>query len=156
MADHLGELFGTVVGDVRIRYVDYVPAAALTVQYDALLGEPGSPIVEAFATMDGHSWTLHSEDAALPLLSASQSQLTNARGLHSTELPIIRLAWIPQRRAVLRCGDVVVKLYSDEVEMSRAEWALRALGDKLPTARFIGSHRALIRRLRVKRSAASR
>ncbi len=142
MAEHLGELFVGGISGVRIRYIDYAPGVALTVQYDARSAAVGSPTVEAYAATDRDGWRLYAypHDPALPLLCADSAHLTKTLGLPPSDLPVTRLAWVPQRRAVLRCGAVVVKLYSDPAELRRAEQALRTLDGALSTAALIMSH----------------
>lgn len=141
MATHLGQLFAGRVSGVRIRYIDYAPGVSLTVQYDARAAVDGSPIVEAHATTDRDSWRMwaYPHDPFLPLLAADSRQLTNALGVQPSDSLVTRLAWVPQRRAVLRCGSVVVKLYGDPVERARAERALYRLEGALPTAALIKS-----------------
>jgi aminoglycoside phosphotransferase (APT) family kinase protein len=74
------------------------------------------------------------------LLAAGSEQLTVSLGLPPTASPVTRLAWVPQRRAVLRHGDVVVKLYADPAELRGAERALRILDGALPTAALLMVH----------------
>ncbi len=137
----LSELFNADVSDVRIRYIDYEPGGALTVQYDARSAAVTSLRVEAFACTQGDGWDLHAypHDLALPLLSADGRQLAEVLEIESGDCQVTRLAWVPQRRAVLRCGQIVVKLYGDPTELSCAEGALRAVGGALRTAALITS-----------------
>jgi Phosphotransferase enzyme family len=141
MTDHLGELFGSRVERVRVRYLDYAPGVSLTVQYDGRLADEGARLVEASATTEGSSWRLHAapHDPALPLLGVDAGELTSALGLDRCDAPVARLAWVPNRRAVLRCGPYVVKLYADAAELVQAERALGLVADVLPTARLVAS-----------------
>lgn len=141
MATHLGELFPAGVSGVRIRYMDYAPGFTLTVQYEACTAAAGSPRVEAHATTHGDGWRLwaYPNDPALPLLSADGGQLTDTLGVQPGNARVTRLAWVPQRRAVLRWGAFVVKLYGDPAELARAECALRTVEGVLPTAALITS-----------------
>ncbi len=141
MAAHIGQLFAYGVSGVRVRYIDYEPGVALTVQYVANAAVLGSPTIEAHATTDRDGWQMwaYPHDPVLPLLAADSRQLANAVGVHPRDLPVTRLAWVPQRRAVLRCGPVVVKLYGDPAERARAEHALERLDGVLPTAALIRS-----------------
>jgi aminoglycoside phosphotransferase (APT) family kinase protein len=141
MTPHLRELFSTALTDVRVRYLDYVPGATLTVQYDATMGGGDASRVEAFATADGDGWRLHAypDDPMLPLLGAPADELMDALALPASDTTVTRLAWIPSRRAVLRCGEVIVKLYADSAELARAERAIGAIGTVIPTAALIVS-----------------
>ena len=141
MATHLGELFPGGVSGVRIRYIDYTPGLALTVQYEARTEAAGSPTVEAHAATHGDGWQLwaYPNDPVLSLLSADGDQLTKTLGVQPSDARVTRLAWVPQRRAVLRWGAFVVKLYGDPAELARAERALRTLEGALPTAALITS-----------------
>ncbi len=141
MTPHLRELFAMELTGARVRYLDYVPGESLTVQYDATMEGDDASRVEAFATADGQGWRLHAypDDPMLPLLCASAAELRNALELSASDTTVTRLAWIPSRRAVLRCGEVIVKLYADSAELARAERAIGAIGTVIPTADLIVS-----------------
>ena len=142
MGEHLSDLLGERVTAVRIRYIDYEPGAALTVQYDAKCAAAGSPVVEAHARTTGAGWQawVYPNDPALPLLAEDPGRLAAFLGLAPADSPVTRLAWVPQRRAVLRYDDVVVKLYADRAELRCAERALRVLDGALPTAALLSVH----------------
>jgi hypothetical protein len=141
MTPHLGDLFAVEVSGVRVRYLDYEPGAALYVQYDAVVGDGDALRVEAHASADGRDWQLYAypHDPALPMLGASAEILMGALDLPVANTAVTRLAWVPNRRAVLRCGDVIVKLYADPAELGRAERALRAIAGVIPTAALVAS-----------------
>jgi hypothetical protein len=142
MTPHLAELFGVAVEAVRVRYLEYEPAVSLIAQYDARLASDPSVVVEAHARTIGSGWAMHAypEDPALPLLAADNATLAAALGIETTGAPVDRLAWVPQRRAALRCGDVVVKLYANPAEAGTAVAALRALDGGVPTAALIAAN----------------
>ena len=146
MTPHLSELFGRTVDRVRVRYLDHVPGRSIVVQYDARTTDDGT-LLEASATADGSEdgaqFQLFAapDDAALPLLGADAATLVGELGLPllSDDTVVRRLAWVPTRRAVLRCGPYVVKLYADPAELAQSERALALVDGVLPTARLVRS-----------------
>ena len=139
MTPHLTERFATPLSDVRVRYLEYLPGETLTVHYDGRLETGG--VAEAYAHASPQGWRLHAypDDPALPLLRCDTAGLADELRLHLGDAPIDRLAWVPGRRAVLRCGGVVIKLYADAAELHAARSALVALEGVVPTAQLISS-----------------
>lgn len=145
MAPHLSELFGRPVDRVRVRYLDYVPGRSIVAQYDARTIDDDT-VLEASATAEGSGddgFRLYAapDDAALPLLGADAATLVGALDLPPLpgDTVVRRLAWVPARRAVLRCGPYVVKLYADPAELAQSERALALVDGVLPTARLVRS-----------------
>lgn len=140
MTPHLAELFAIPISSARVRYIEYCPGESLIVQYDARTSTSDAAVVEAHAIASPQGWHLRAypDDPALPLLRCDAAQLADELGLPGGAV-VERLAWVPGRRAVLRSGDVVVKLYAGDDELQRARWALGAVADVLPTAGLLAS-----------------
>jgi hypothetical protein len=121
------EVAATVLGrapdEIRISYVRYKPGRRLVVQY-AVSGEAAVAIADARAGRGptvGLQWL--PVDAALPALALRGPEL--ARRLRTNGVPASPtepelLAYRPLRRAVLRLGRHVLKLYADGPAFVRA------------------------------------
>lgn len=122
--DALRSLLGSADGELRLRYVEHVPGdyAVVVVAVD------GERAVELAAVSVGRTapvaagvqvaWYPH--DPALPGLREGWAGLLPALGLPADGPE--RLTWVPHRRLVVACGDVVVKLHErgDETEQAVA------------------------------------
>src|SRR5262249_51031652 len=116
-------VLGATPEDVRISYVRYKPGRRLVVQY-AVSGEVAVAIADAKAGRGrtvGVQWL--PVDAALPALAMRGPEL--ARRLRTNGFPAgpvepELLAYRPLRRAVLRLGRHVLKLYADDAAFVRA------------------------------------
>ncbi len=121
---------------VRLRYLEYRPGRELRVHVEAI---SGGRRVDAMVVHDGSGVAVHRypDDPGLPLL-ADPDRVAQLLGLPAGGSPR-RLAWVPGRRAVLRVGDVVVKLYAEPGEARDAVRVLTAVAGRVPTARVLAT-----------------
>ncbi len=96
--------------------------------------EPETPLAEWGEPPVVVAW--YPVDVGLPLL-ASPTEMSALLRLRPGQ--VRRLAWMPQQRAVLRVGDVVVKLQRTPQEAERTVDTMLATADWLPTARLVNA-----------------
>jgi aminoglycoside phosphotransferase (APT) family kinase protein len=125
---YLDELLGA---PARPRYLEYHPGRRVLLLAETT-GDGGHAAVGATAGDPQPRIHRYPHDPALPLL-ARPADLAELLGLPPAAPRL--LAWMPHRRATLRLGEAVVKLYADRGEAAAAVAALRAAAPVLPTAR---------------------
>lgn len=125
------------VREVRLRYLEYLPARRLSVRAVATLNGPpvdGSPVdgptrdgrgeardLVATTQAERPEPTLHwyPVDPGLPALAAGPDEVMVAAG-DGAPRRWERLAWVPARRAVLGSDDVIVKFHGSAVDAAAA------------------------------------
>jgi aminoglycoside phosphotransferase (APT) family kinase protein len=125
---YLGELLGA---PARPRYLEYDPGRRVLLLAETT-GDGGHAAIGATAGDPHPRVHRYPHDPALPLL-ARPADLAELLGLPRAAPQL--LAWMPRRRATLRLGEAVVKLYADRAEAAASVAALRAAAPVLPTAR---------------------
>lgn len=122
--------------DARVRYLEYRPGRWFLVQLQATsAGRPVDVVASRGVVGAGFGVHPYPHDPALPLLTRPGGP-AGVLGLPAART-WQRLAWVPHRRAALRSGDVVVKLYGSPADAEVSVRALDAVAGVLPTARLL-------------------
>lgn len=128
----------------RVRYLEHDPGRSFLIHLQVTSGLDRHDVVitrgrDIQAGEGGRVGELHVAwypvDLGLPLL-ADPARLAELLQLNPACAPML-LAWTPQRRAVLRVGEVVVKLYATPAEATASRDHLATVSSLLPSARLV-------------------
>ncbi len=127
---------GGELSDPEVRYLELEPGRSLLVLWRVRRDDAAAHVVlTAGLPAPEIAWFPH--DPALPLLGAPAEDLAGRLGVPLDGVPEL-LAWVPRRRATLRCGDVVVKLYATAGEAATAARAMRLAAGWLDSPSLVG------------------
>jgi thiamine kinase-like enzyme len=130
----------------RVRYLEHDPGRFFLVHLQVISGPDRHDVVVSRAHDNqvgqgggGAPGKLRVDwfpaDLGLPLL-ADPARLSELLHLERASAPRL-LAWTPQRRAVLRIGEVIVKLYPTAAEATASRDHLVRVSQLLPSARIV-------------------
>jgi thiamine kinase-like enzyme len=127
----------------RVRYLEHDPGRSFLIHLHATSGaERHDVVVSRSRDLDSEGGGTDNlrvawfpMDHGLPML-ADPARLTELLQL-DPDCPHLLLAWVPQHRAVLRVGDVVVKLYPTVAQATVSRDHLETVSRLLPSAHLV-------------------